>query len=224
MTSTRHKTRRMFRRLSWVIGVLFAFIGGVVLAIIIVSSPELTSSGTVAEVGNPTTSSSGGTFSGFSGVVLWTVATSMCFGVGFMMMRVSGWLVLSLIPHSQRHRAPSADEADDGYDDYEESDEYVDDHPIEDDDDRPATAEITSHQDLEPPAEQATEDRSGNDQIEELAPPMCTETESPAEVESMPPSVKTSQIRRRRIKFGRGVRSAVGHTSITKPRFRRGPD
>ena len=112
----------MFRRLSWIVGLVFAFIGGVILAGVFVTSPELFSSGTV-EAGDGSLSRSSGVFTGVSIVVLWGVATVMCFGIGFMAMRMSGWLVLGLIPHTKRHHAKTGHPQDDNVYEY---DEYLD--------------------------------------------------------------------------------------------------
>ena len=98
LSSLRRKTRYMFRRLSWIIGILFAFIGGIVLAGMIVTAPEL--SGPFATSSDGLTASRNDAFSGFPNFVLWMVTTTMCFGVSFMVIRIAGWLIEGLMPHS----------------------------------------------------------------------------------------------------------------------------
>ncbi len=83
LSSLRRKTRHMFRHLSWMGGTLFSVIGGIILAGMIVTAPELASPA-----------------SGFSSFVLWMVMTTMCFGVSFMVIRIAGWLIEGLMPHS----------------------------------------------------------------------------------------------------------------------------
>ena len=116
MRSPRQRTRRMFRRLSWTIGILFAVISGLMVMWVMVVSPELTS---VAD-------------GEFLRVALLLVAVAMGFGVGFMLLRVTGWVVLSMMPHSRQHSASS--DRDDDYDDDYEDDDYDDDIYEYDDD------------------------------------------------------------------------------------------
>ena len=98
LSPLRRKTRHMFRRLSWIIGILFAFIGGIVLAGMIVTAPELAGPGIVTN-SDGLTPDSNAAASGFPNFVLWMVTTTMCFGVGFMVIRIAGWLIEGLMPH-----------------------------------------------------------------------------------------------------------------------------
>ena len=160
----------MFRRLSWVVGVLFGFIGSIVFAGLIVTAPDLAGPGVATSGGLVSSPNAPGT--GFSGVVLWLVATTICFGVGFMLMRIAGWLIESAIPrHHHRHRTHGRSgnhrdnrvEGHDGYDEeYEEQIVELGESSIEpqttqeDPDDRvPETYTEKVSEPLEPPAQVA---------------------------------------------------------------------
>ena len=199
----------MFRRLSWVVGVLFGFIGSIVFAGLIVTAPDLAGPG-VATSGDGLVSSPNAPGTGFSEVVLWLVATTICFGVGFMLMRIAGWLIESAIPrrhHRHRTHAPSGNHRDssgadhDGYDEeYEEQSVDVDESSIE-----PQVVPVE-------PGDRLPE--TCTEKVEPLEPP------AQVEVVASTPRV-TKRVDRPRVKFGRGVRSSPNTESAEKPRFRR---
>ena len=200
MASLRHKTRRMFRRLSWIIGIVFGFIGGVVFAGLIVTAPDLSGLG-IATSANGIISSPNSTSSGFTGVVLWMVATTMCFGVGFMLMRIAGWLIESVIPHHHR-RERSSERGNGAIEEYD-----VDNDPL---------VEVN-----ETLPEIQTPQMDSSDLVPETCAELVVETpEPPAPVAASRPRA-TKRVDRPRVKIGRGVRSGPNTESAEKPRFRR---
>ena len=222
----------MFRRLSWIVAILFAFIGGVIIAGVLVTSPELTNSGTVAETGDGPLSSPGAAISGVSGVVLWTVATTMCFGVGFMAMRMSGWLVLGLIPHSRHYHSKTGPPEDDEYEDAYEADEYLDEtDAYSDGEPSSAQAPAPSARPMADAVETLVTDESLSEpqtppeDLSEPQPERSIEEKSALQPGSIPVSVGMSEprpvstTRRPRVRIGRGVRSIAAPRR--KPRRRR---
>ena len=93
--SARNKARRLFRRLSAASGFVFAFAAGIILASVMVSSPSVvTESGVVAEA------SGAGGHAPVTIIVLWLLCTAMGFVIGWLVMRLIGWCVIGLLPHT----------------------------------------------------------------------------------------------------------------------------
>jgi hypothetical protein len=70
--------------------------GGIGLAIVLVSSPHLfqASPGAGGSV-------SGTTLPPILGIVIWLVGTALCFLLGFLLARIIGWGVVAAVPHSE---------------------------------------------------------------------------------------------------------------------------
>ena len=207
----------MFRRLSWVVGSYLLFWAASFLPVIIVTTPELANSGLLSPSSNGLS-----TDSSASGIMLWLVATAMCFGVGFMFMRISGWVVTGMMPAS-RHRNARAEFTNDeqatdeivvGAEDHFESsdDQYNDNLPSL------STDDLTDEPGLQ--AEELVEECA---KAADLVPLPEARTEDQTMTVGVGVSEPRSPIRgnRPRVKIGRGARAGAVTGASNRSRGRR---
>lgn len=87
MSSARRSTRRLFRKLSWAVGCLFAFVGGVFALGLFLNQSEGQAESFLSHTS-------------FVGVIAWLVITTALFILGWIVTRGIGFAVLSVMPRS----------------------------------------------------------------------------------------------------------------------------